>query len=831
MCGPEPVRARRPLACLFAALVAALLLAAAPALAQTAEPEAPDFARWEEVADRAEALLTDRSAPGAELEEKRVEVAIFRNRFLEAQGFYRERIAILREQIDALGPAPPEGEAEPPEIAERRVDLTQRLALRQAPLVASDEAFRRADAIVRAIDRVLRERQAEALLRLWPTPLNPANWMAGVNALISSGLTVYGEVFNAWLDPDKRADFWASLPLVALQLGVALLLLLRGRRWVEGLTQRLLRSTRLLRGRVVAAFALSLGQIVVPVMGLIMLLMALTNTGLTSEPSYELLETVVAALMALFVARWLSLHVFPLQDDPGLALNLADGLRRRGRRAALALGIVWALDFIYDPFIGTALQTDAANAVLRFPLILLAALGLWRMAGVLIRHSPRAHGEGTVEVRFFDRTVMLGAKALKLLALLAPILAAAGYVPAAAQLAFPAIDTLALVGLVLVLHRLATAIYEAVLGIDEGRSDALVPALAGLALTLAALPLLALIWGVREAELFEIFARLREGFRIGETRISPANILAFFAIFALGFTLTRAVQGALSTSVLPKTRMQRGAQKAVVSGIGYVGVAMAALVAFSTAGIDLSGLAIVAGALSVGIGFGLQNIVSNFVSGVILLIERPVSEGDWVEVGATQGVVSRISVRSTVIETFDRSEVIVPNADLITQRVTNFTRSNRTGRAIVPVAVAYGTDTRRVEAILREIAEAHPIVVLDPKPLVFLIRFGADGIEFEVRAILSDVNFRLRVQSDINHQIAARFRAEGIEIPFAQRDIWLRNPEALTGRAPAAALAAGAVAGATAAHAAEAATAPPSALEIEAAADNNPEDDEDEQAG
>jgi small-conductance mechanosensitive channel len=820
--------AARHWAALLALVLAALVALALPAAAQNGpELTVEELTGWERLADRAEAAILDRNTPDAQLEGYRAEVAAFRNRVLEAQGFYRERISILREQLEALGPAPAEGESEAPEIAERRADLGQRLAQRQAPLVTADEAFRRADAIIRAIDRTLRERQAQALTRLWPTPLNPANWIQGINALISSGLTVYGDFYNSWLDPDRRAAFVRNLPAVIVSLLASALLLLRGRRWIEGLTQRLLSSTRILRGRIVAAFALSLGEIIVPFVGLTLLYFAIVQTGLTSEHSADLMQTLVASGMFLVVARWLSLQVFPMRDEPGLALHLTEHQRRRARGAALILGLCWALDFIYGPFIEPDIQTDAANAVLRFPLIVLAALGLWRMALSLARHAPRPEATGaTAEVRFFDRMVLLGAKALKLLALVAPLLGAAGYVPAAAQLVFPAIATLWVIGLVLVLHRLATAIYQTVLGLDEGRSDALVPALVGMALSLAALPWLALIWGVREAELYEVLARIREGFLIGETRIAPGNILAFFVIFAIGFMLTRGIQGALASSVLPKTTMEKGAQKAVVSGLGYLGIFVAALVAFSTAGIDLSGLAIVAGALSVGIGFGLQNIVSNFVSGLILLIERPVSEGDWVEVGTTQGIVQRISVRSTVIETFDKSEVIVPNADLISQRVTNFTRSNRTGRVIVPVAVAYGTDTRRVEAILREIAEAHPIVAIDPKPAVFLMRFGADGIEFEVRAILSDVNFRLRVQSDLNHQIAARFKAEGIEIPFAQRDIWLRNPEALVGRAP---VAAAAAAGAAALAAAPAlATEPPPAPELthEAPADNDPFEDE-----
>lgn len=772
--------------CLLLTFVFSVAVASGAGAQSTPEAQQIDYNRWTAIAETAEALIDNRNATEEALTNIRTQVSDLRAQFLVVRDAQQLRVNEVQAQIAALGPLP-EGDAEEaPEIAARRAELTEQLTQRQTPLLAAVEAFARAEVIIRGIDRELRARQADALLTLGPSPLAPGNWLAAMDGMLGTIGTAIEEITQAWKDPARSAERITDLPITLGALALAFLMLLRGRTWMEHLTGLLLSSTAILRGRVAAAFVVSLSQLLVPFIGLLLLTAALSLLRLSGPRIDAVVDALVPAGMALFVARWLSLHIFPIVEDRQLSLNLDERDKRKARVAGLLLGLVVGVETLTRAAFDAPGFDTGALATIDFPILVIAAFLMFQLARILARHTPRRGvtetGEEIDQTPYFDRMIVLMTRLLTLVAIVAPLLGAAGYMAASRQLVFPAIDSLALIALLMVLHRLVTAIYAAIIGDDTAASNGLIPALSGLVLSILAIGPLALIWGARTTDLLEVYTTFSEGVSLGETRLSPATLLWFVIVFIIGYTVTRVLQGALGTSVLPKTSMEKGAQKALVSGVGYVGITAAALIAFSSAGIDLSGLAIVAGALSVGIGFGLQNIVSNFVSGIILLIERPVSEGDWVEVGTTSGIIQNISVRSTMIETFDRSKVIVPNADLISGAVTNFTKSSKTGRLIVPVGVAYGSNTRKVSAILQEIAETDPLVVMDPKPSVIFKGFGADSMDFEIRAILRDVNFKLSVASEMNHKIAERFVEEGIEIPFAQRDIWLRNPEALNAK-------------------------------------------------
>lgn len=761
---------------IFLAVLFAFLATVSAAQEPAAATAPPDYKLWDNVAERAQAAIDEGTDETAVFEALRGRLASFRAEFAVARDANVARIDNLNAQITALGPVPESGE-EAEDIANRRSSLQQQLQTVQAPIRVADAAFRQAEGLINEIDKIIRARETKRVLSLGPSPLNPVLW--------GPSLRDFGGIFRniaqettSIADPARQQGLRENIPLVVFLVVVGLLFIVRGRNWAGRAIARL--RKRASTGSGVWQFLVSFLRILLPLIGLFALTQAVRVTGLTGVRIEEILAFIPIWGAVLLVFRWLSESLFSRFEAEAL-IPLKAAQRSEARFYTLLLSLVFVVRGILEVLMSFGTENTETKVVIAFPVIVVLSLIVFRLGHILrdYKDPMPMNSEHPEEQTSFSRMLKYLGSGLMLVAVVAPIMAGIGYAEAGNFLLFPAIATIAILGLLLVLHNFGTDIYILLSGQGEEGRDALIPTLIGFVLFLCATPLLALVWGARVADLLELWTTFSNGFSVGGTRISPTNFIAFAFVFAAGYTLTRLLQGTLRSNVLPKTKIDIGGQTALVSGIGYVGIFLSVIVAITMAGIDLSSLAIVAGALSVGIGFGLQNIVQNFVSGIILLIERPISKGDWIDVNGQMGYVRDISVRSTRIETFDRTDVIIPNADLVSGTVTNYTRGNTVGRLVISVGVAYGSDVRQVEEILMEIANAQPMVLNDPPPSVVFDNFGADSLEFQVRMILRDVNWTMVVKNDVNHEIYAKFKEAGIEIPFAQRDVWLRNPEAL----------------------------------------------------
>lgn len=733
---------------------------------------------WLDTAERAEEAIQSDRASTAAFEDLRAQIVEYRRAFEEARTQNASRIETLQSQLDALGPAPESGDSEPSDIALLRENLTDRKNTLRVPVVVSHEAYNRADGLIGEIDRVIRERQTQALLSRTPTPASPVLWPAALRSAQNAISDIVNETALAWTKARERKQIRSVAPQVLIVSALGLLFLLQGRVWAERIGTYFRSFGG--RGSGVWGFLISLGRIGLPLIGVTLLSYAILLAGVLGLRGELILQALPGWAATLLGFMWLGDRLYPRNDEdqPFPVFSQNRGIARRNM---LAIGVSLVLHDAVSVFEQIENISFSSRSVIGFPTIVLAGLVLLRLRQV-IRKELKMREEAGTEVVPRTGLRRIGPflrRAALLVAVGSTILALVGYGTMAEALIFPFLWTIGIFGLVLLLQRFFGDLYAWLSGKGKSADESVFPVLVGFLLVLMALPPLALVWGARVTDLTELWEQFLVGVSVGGTQISPVDFLTFAVVFSVGYSATRLFQGALASNLLPKTKLDIGGQNAVVSGIGYVGIFLVTIVSISMAGIDLSALGYVAGALSVGIGFGLQNIVSNFVSGIILLIERPISKNDWIEVGGNMGYVRDISVRSTRIETFDRTDVIIPNADLISGTVTNFTRGNTIGRVIIPVGVAYGTESRLVESILRELAEAHPMILSHPPPSVVFQGFGADSLDFEIRAILRDVNWMLSVKSDINHAINQRFTEEGIEIPFGQRDIWIRNPEAI----------------------------------------------------
>lgn len=480
-----------------------------------------------------------------------------------------------------------------------------------------------------------------------------------------------------------------------------------------------------------------------------------------------------AALIFIGVSALVSVVFAPKRPERRLVL-LSDRSSRRISRLLKLLALIYSTDLFLSAF-GQILYFPLSMSVLQS---LVASISFAIvLAGLLL--TPFESSEASPMVRV-GRSEPLWLKLPLWIAALAIVACCLfGYVALGRFLAQQMVMT-GVVGLVATLLYLAIraftrgsttsnssfgALLQDRMGFDDVRRRQiswLTETVLTFCVIFAVIPVLLLQWGFSGPDIRDWLKSLLFGFEIGQFRISLFRILIGVGIFLALLFLTRVVQSRLRENVLIRPRMDAGIANSIDTTVGYAGTALAAIIAISYAGFDITNLAIVAGALSVGIGFGLQSIVNNFVSGLILLIERPIKVGDWVVIGGEQGTVKNISVRSTEIETFDRASLIVPNSELVTGRVLNWTHRNALGRVVMKFSSGPDTDPRRVLAILAECAGRHPNVLREPAPVAVFEGYNEDTTDFSLRILLPDISHGLTVQSDLRVAIFEALRRADI---------------------------------------------------------------------
>lgn len=749
------------------------VFAASHAIAQVADET---WSAWEDEAVMAREVIDAGAASPDALEDLRLKLETQRDAAARIAEDAADNIANIQAELDALGPPPDAGQTEAPEAAAIREEITARLNAARASQGRAQRSVAQTRNLLTDLASLGQRNFIQRLENRNPSPLLPSTWVDAKSASETLIRRLSGEVERNVMGDAMRegVEKRAPLALVALIVGLFMMFGLRGTA-LRALTRSSHGASA--RGRrLMLGVGLTAVRVLLTGLAAGLILYSIGSLGVFGPVGDTLFQDAGEGVAIIIVAYAMAAAMFS-PEAAGLRLfHLTNDQARTAFRATLLLAVVFAVDQLLSAALDVLNASAGAWSVLTFVTVTLGSFALYRLATRLVVEIT-----DTTEMTITLQGYRVLRRAVLAVCLAAPVLAMIGYSYAARYIFFPTVSSIAVIAIAYLIFALIREAVDVFLAHDEGRGERfrLIPVFVGFILFCIVVPVLALIWGASVLDLRAAYDAASGGLKLGDFALSPIDFLTFALVFGIGYTLTRAAQRVLSVSVLPRTSITQGGASALVSGIGYIGVFLTAVVAISATGIDLSSLAIVFGALSVGIGFGLQNIVNNFVSGIILLVERPIKVGDWIDVGGQSGYVKKVNVRSTEIETFDRASYIVPNSDLISAPVLNWTHSNKVGRVRNKIGVAYGTDPRQVEQILGEIGRAHPMVINNPAPVVYFMGFGADSLDFELRTYLSDVNWMLSVMSDLNFRINERFAEEGIEIPFAQRDLNIKNPEAL----------------------------------------------------
>lgn len=771
---------------LFAA--AALLLATAGAVpAQAPKPEQETAASLEPqklALDQLESTLQREGLSDETLKEVRGSLEPVRGDLREAAETLERRLADIDTRLKQVGDAPAAGAPpEEPALAAERVRLTQRRAALDGGLKQARLLILRADDLA---ERIIERRRAlftRELLGRSSSALDPSFWIQAAQAAPSDlrGLSFLGQSWWGYALATGGVGGLSAALLTLLALGG---LAVAAARWLRGRNLRPAVSGTRFPKSFHALMSLLRIALTMPAIVAIAVLV-LDGFSLIPPRIMEMALGLIAAVAVASFGRGVATGLFAPSDARQRLLDVTDDTAR-----LVTAHMTWAARILAVVIFVTEVQrTIVAQVSLT---VATSALFSAVIAGLLAHFLCRVGGNNGDDDEVSRAHWLRGAGWLLVLGIVVAL--ATGFIAFAAFLSGRFLVALGVIGALYILLVFTDALFTEVLTASTPRGRAVAGffglkprsiELLGTLLSAVIRVLLILVvllpllgpWGLFAADFFGVVREAAFGFRMGDVTISVTAILTAFVVLLIGILATRGAQRWLTTRFLPRTTLEPSLQNSVATIFGYVGVIAALLLALAQLGLDFQKITIVAGALSIGIGFGLQSIVSNFVSGLVLLAERPIRVGDIINVKGEEGRVQRIHVRATEIETGDNASVIIPNSELITGVVKNWTHANTFSRIVVKVGVAYDSDVEKVRDILLELAKGHPKLMQSPAPVAFITGFADSAINFELGGVVRNIGEGGSVKSDLYFAILERFRAEGISIPFPQREIAVRQPD------------------------------------------------------
>ena len=771
-----------------------LLVGAGAAFGQPASPPQRPFAQlidvWTRQLDRVATRAEQANLLPAEIDTLREQVADVRAAATAAAAIARNDLADTKKLLAPLE-VKPGGEAvsETDAVKADRARLSDLAAVSESQVKQCEVIIARTDQLTERLTKLRGQVMLDALLHRDLSPLSPDVWRQ-LGPQFRTAVQTLSAAVTAWGHEGLSALGSGDQDLTSLGVWAVVTVLL----WWLGrfLRRRFGRGDAAepgQRDRTIAAAVDGVGLVLVPILAVWLVGKLLTATAPPAPIDVLVPDLIVRMIIFLLVVGLTATALSPRRPAWRVlpfSTESAD-VQSRSIRRLMAIGL--SIEFVYVMLTRGAGDRSALASVGALVIATVVAFLTLPVLSNRAWHAVPAQGADTAERAGGGHPPMIGGTWWSIVRLLLSVLvlsaipfALLGYATLAAHLHNAIFSTLLMLAIVVLAHRLVGDLLEEAAAPDtpSGRwvrhRFGLAPdsTLRGQHLVMLAVDLFLVLllaagipaaWSVDTDAIVDAAGQLMRGVKVGNVTISLGNVGMAIVAFTVCIAIARLVRTVVRDRVLPTVDAPIPLRQSIDAGLNYVGVLLALVIGIGVLGVDFTNLAIVLGALSVGIGLGLQNIANNVISGVILLVERPIKAGDWVSVAGHEGFIRRINIRATEMETFQRTHVIMPNSMFLQNPVVNRTYADTSSRVEIKLTVGLATDVPAMEALLREVALGHPRVLRVPAPIVRFERITPTGLDFELFVFVSRLEDRLVVTNDLNQAILAKMIEDGILDP------------------------------------------------------------------